>query len=269
MLNKIHELIERNWHISLFHGLNLLEPGEIKSFILDANKVIGDLLHSNEIKINDLGKEIIGRGLKKLNDKMQWEISWLTRKTSLGLRPIINPELVRFAEDAYISEWREFLKECLRICGEDLNSSENEKSEYHFSQGEQGKARLVILEILKQSTSSIDVVDTYLDETILELLEDISNGGSLQIRLVGKDVRASFKYVYVPNKNRYPHLTAITSASVHDRYIIIDHDIIWHLGSSLKDIGKSVGSITKKENDPDKTKILNDFENLWNTGDSI
>lgn len=269
MLNKIHELIEMNWHISLFHGLNLLEPGEIKQFILAANKVIEDLFNSHEVKITDLGKEIIRRRLKKLNDKTQWEINWLTRKDPFRLQTVINPELIRFAEDAYVSEWREFLKECLRICGQDLTPSEKERDEFHFSQGEQGRARMVILEILRQATVSIDIVDTYLDAIVLELLEDISNGGSLSIRLIGKDVSKGLKFVYTPNKSRYPHLDARTSAHVHDRYIIIDHDIIWHLGHSLKDIGTKVSDMTRKKEEPDKSRILTDFENLWNAGISI
>ena len=47
---------------------------------------------------------------------------------------------------------------------------------------------------------------------------------------------------------QYGLLEIINTNKVHDRYIIIDRDKLYHLGHSIKDIGKKISMISESDN---------------------
>ncbi|MCR5497109.1 MAG: DNA-binding protein, partial [Paludibacteraceae bacterium] len=80
------------------------------------------------------------------------------------------------------------------------------------------------------------LIDNYVDITVLERLSTKSSGVDVTIytlpntRLTAQDVR-SFNA-------QYPTLTVRHTTSMHDRFLIIDNTILYHLGASLKDLGR-------------------------------
>ena len=46
---------------------------------------------------------------------------------------------------------------------------------------------------------------------------------------------------------QYGLLEIINTNKVHDRYIIIDRDKLYHLGHSIKDIGKKISTISESD----------------------
>ena len=48
--------------------------------------------------------------------------------------------------------------------------------------------------------------------------------------------------------SQYKGLTVKYTNKVHDRYIIIDKDKLYHLGHSIKDLGKKIFSIIETDN---------------------
>ena len=55
----------------------------------------------------------------------------------------------------------------------------------------------------------------------------------------------------------------------HDRYIIIDGNIVYHSGHSFYDLGKKGSGISRMENEGEICKFLDDFNSLWDTGETI
>ena len=63
---------------------------------------------------------------------------------------------------------------------------------------------------------------------------------SINSRLLAKDINAF--------NNQYGRLDVRYTTNVHDRYIIIDQSKLYHLGHSIKDLGKKIFSISESDN---------------------
>ena len=105
-----------------------------------------------------------------------------------------------------------------------------------FFQGQIFDAYAKFQSFIAQAQKEIVLIDNYVDITVLERLSTKNSGVDVTIytlpntRLTAQDVR-SFNA-------QYPTLTVRHTTSMHDRFLIIDNSILYHLGASLKDLGK-------------------------------
>ena len=105
-----------------------------------------------------------------------------------------------------------------------------------FFQGQIFDAYAKFQNFISQAQKEIILIDNYVDITVLERLSTKNNGVDVIIytlpntRLTTQDVR-SFNA-------QYPTLTVRHTTSMHDRFLIIDNSILYHLGASLKDLGR-------------------------------
>ena len=105
-----------------------------------------------------------------------------------------------------------------------------------FFQGQIFDAYAKFQSFIAQAQKEIVLIDNYVDITVLERLLTKNSGVDVTIytlpntRLTTQDVR-SFNA-------QYPTLTVRHTTSMHDRFLIIDNSILYHLGASLKDLGR-------------------------------
>ena len=105
-----------------------------------------------------------------------------------------------------------------------------------FFQGQIFDAYAKFQSFISQAQREIVLIDNYVDITVLERLSTKNSGVDVTIytlpntRLTAQDIR-SFNA-------QYPTLTVRHTTSMHDRFLIIDNNILYHLGASLKDLGK-------------------------------
>ena len=105
-----------------------------------------------------------------------------------------------------------------------------------FFQGQIFDAYAKFQSFISQAQKEIILIDNYVDITVLERLSTKNSGVDVTIytlpntRLTAQDVR-SFN-------SQYPTLTVRHTTSMHDRFLIIDSSILYHLGASIKDLGK-------------------------------
>ena len=105
-----------------------------------------------------------------------------------------------------------------------------------FFQGQIFDAYAKFQSFIAQAQKEIVLIDNYVDITVLERLATKNSGVDVTIytlpntRLTAQDVR-SFNA-------QYPTLTVRHTTSMHDRFLIIDSSILYHLGASIKDLGK-------------------------------
>ena len=105
-----------------------------------------------------------------------------------------------------------------------------------FFQGQIFDAYAKFQSFIAQAQKEIVLIDNYVDITVLERLSTKNSGVDVTIytlpntRLTAQDVR-SFNA-------QYPTLTVRHTTSMHDRFLIIDNTILYHLGASLKDLGR-------------------------------
>ncbi len=105
-----------------------------------------------------------------------------------------------------------------------------------FFQGQIFDAYAKFQSFISQAQKEIILIDNYVDLSVLERLATKNIGVDVTIytlpntRLTAQDVR-SFNA-------QYPTLTVRHTTSMHDRFLIIDNSILYHLGASLKDLGR-------------------------------
>ena len=126
-----------------------------------------------------------------------------------------------------------------------------------FLDGEEYDSISKIIDILNESKSNITIIDNYIDKSVLDLIKDIDKN----IIIVTKSINRELLNKY--NK-QYKNITIKYNNSFHDRFIIIDNNKVYHLGTSLNHIGKKLFYISLIE-DTDIIKLLLDkIKNIIN-----
>ena len=113
----------------------------------------------------------------------------------------------------------------------------------------------------------LSIVDVYLDDSIFDYLKSLDPG--IQTELLTADRKPIFKTLYLPFVTERGNIEARQSKNYHDRFIIIDDSIIYHLGASINYAGRKAFMIKKIEDDEEKKKLTNDFSNWWSTAKPI
>ena len=105
-----------------------------------------------------------------------------------------------------------------------------------FFQGQIFDAYAKFQSFITQAQKEIILIDNYVDVSVLERLSVRNNGVSITIYTSQK---AKLTAQDIQNFNaQYPPLTVVYTEKIHDRFLIIDHQTIYHIGASLKDLGK-------------------------------
>ena len=105
-----------------------------------------------------------------------------------------------------------------------------------FFQGQIFDAYAKFQSFISQAQKEIILIDNYVDLSVLERLATKNSGVDVTIytlpntRLTAQDIRTF--------NAQYPTLTVRHTTSMHDRFLIIDSSILYHLGASIKDLGK-------------------------------
>ena len=119
------------------------------------------------------------------------------------------------------------------------------KNSQLFFDGQLYDAYTLIQSIFESANSEIIIIDNYVDRTILDRLVVKNNNvqviiyTSINTRLLGRDINTF--------NSQYGGLDVKYTTNVHDRYIIIDQSKLYHLGHSIKDLGKKIFSISESD----------------------
>ncbi|GMT45757.1 MAG: hypothetical protein IEMM0006_1589 [bacterium] len=87
------------------------------------------------------------------------------------------------------------------------------------------------------------LIDNYIDENVLMLLSKRNQGVSATI-FTGK-ISKQFETDLKKYNQQYPGIELKHFTKSHDRFLIIDQKDIYHIGASLKDLGKKWFAFSK------------------------
>ena len=116
-----------------------------------------------------------------------------------------------------------------------------------FYDGQIFDAYVFVSDLVRQATKSIILIDNYIDDTVLLLLSKRQAGVSVQIYT--QYITSKFQLDLTKHNAQYDPISIGTTANFHDRFLIID-DTVYHIGASLKDLGKRVFAFSKMEAKP-------------------
>ena len=134
----------------------------------------------------------------------------------------------------------------------------DEKMEFKqkiFFDGQIYDAYSLIIDIIKKAKQKILIIDNYIDDSILKMLSKKNKDVEVVI-LTSQNCNLTKLDISKFNK-QYPNLKVSRTNKFHDRFIVIDNKNLYHIGASLKDLGKKCFAISKIEDDEYVNKISN------------
>jgi len=277
------------WNSGKQKTLNLLRTmkEEIEIFPNKNNEEMKARKPKKELTIST--KEIREQFLIKLNEMSEGDIDEFIDTMSIGdtlglnrattfncVRYFDQKRYIKHRDEAYgaISITIEGIDEADRIQSRSAGPSSDQgdlPEEIYFSPPSHLDIQKYLARVLRQAKASLWVCDPYMDEKIVE---EISNVGASEIRLLTSKQKGSFNQRLAAAKLQYPEKQIEAKIypnkfKCHDRYYFIDQDQAWALGASLNQAGEKATLLSKVNNKAAMQSMIRDFNDWWASATAI
>ena len=243
--NQIAELFDRDRSVISKHIKTIFDDYECdeksnvqKMHIPNSDKLVEfyslDIIIAVGFKTNSKRAIIFRRWANKVLKEYLLQGYVINEKRSL----VTNENYVRLINKV------ESLDERVSNIENNYKPKEFENSQLFFD-GQLYDAYTLIQSLFESANNEIIIIDNYVDRTILDRLVVKKDNvqviiyTSINSRLLGRDINTF--------NSQYGRLNVRYTTNVHDRYIIIDQNKIYHLGHSIKDLGKKIFSISESD----------------------
>lgn len=105
-----------------------------------------------------------------------------------------------------------------------------------FYNGQVFDAYTFVSDIIRSAKSSITLLDNYVDDTVLTLLG--KRNTNVTATIYTKSISNQLRLDLQRYNSQYPSIEVEIFSDAHDRFLIIDSTELYHIGASLKDLGK-------------------------------
>ena len=134
-----------------------------------------------------------------------------------------------------------------------LQNEENVKQRIFF-QGQIYDAYSLMIDIIRKANTKLTIIDNYIDDSILKMLTKKKKNVIVTILTSNK---SNIQNIDIEKFNKeYPILKVLKTNKFHDRFMIIDDTEMYHLGASIKDLGKKCFGINRMEDKEIIEKII-------------
>ena len=117
-----------------------------------------------------------------------------------------------------------------------------------FFEGKHYEAFSFARKLVRKAIKSLILVDNYCDDTTLDILAQKRGGADVTVATHQKCISQFLTSVAVAKFNKQnPMLTVKPVSAFHDRFLILDGAELYHLGASLKDLGRKYCAVTKMD----------------------
>ena len=123
--------------------------------------------------------------------------------------------------------------------------------DYIFYNGQQFDAYTFISDLVRKAKKEIILIDNYIDDSVLKILNKRANNVTATIYTA--HISENLKLDLQKHNSQYQPIDIKVFKDSHDRFLIIDDDV-YHIGASLKDLGKKIFAFSKLNFE--KEKIL-------------
>ena len=113
-----------------------------------------------------------------------------------------------------------------------------------FCDGQIFDAYTFAADLIRAAKRRIILIDNYVDDSVLKMLTKRADNVSASI--VTRHISDAFRLDIERHNRQYPAVEVRTSDRFHDRFLILD-DTVYHLGASLKDLGKKLFAFSRME----------------------
>ena len=173
-----------------------------------------------------------------IKTKVATEMSITIMRAFVAMRKYISSNLI---EQKYINNMVLEHDSQIKLLQSTFNKLEEKKkvNEIYFD-GQIYDAYSKIQEIFKEAKKEIIIIDGYADNTILDIIKRLK----VNVTIITKPNNLLTKQDVLKYNKQYHNLKVIYDNSFHDRYFILDGNIVYHCGASINRIGYKTFSIT-------------------------
>jgi hypothetical protein len=105
-----------------------------------------------------------------------------------------------------------------------------------FFDGKIFDAYELISKIIRSAKKEIILIDNYIDESVLMHLS--KRAANVEAIIYTKKITKQLELDLEKQNEQYPKIEIKTLKTVHDRFLILDQKELYHIGASIKDLGK-------------------------------
>lgn len=108
-------------------------------------------------------------------------------------------------------------------------------------------AYVFVCDLIRRACKRVILIDNYIDETVLALLDKRGRGvlATIYTKRIDNNLRLDIERY----NDQYAPINVRTAPNIHDRFLIID-DTLYHIGASIKDLGKKLFAFSQMETRP-------------------
>ena len=112
-----------------------------------------------------------------------------------------------------------------------------------FNNGQIFDAYKFATDLIKSAKKSLVLIDNYVDESVLLMLSKRNQG--VTAKIYTSQITQQLRLDLQKHHTQYPQIQIARHTTSHDRFLIIDDTDVYHIGASLKDLGKKLFAFSK------------------------
>ena len=179
-----------------------------------------------------------------LKSKVASQVTVSIIRTFANMRKLVSQNIVMFERFERIEERLSLHDKNFDKLFEALEDKTLKPSHGIFFDGQIYDAYAFVNDLLKSAKSEVVLIDNYIDDTVFTLFSKYPN---LQIKIYTQTITKQLKLDYQKYNSQYKNIKLHEFKNAHDRFLIIDQKEIYHIGASLKDLGKKWFAFSKFE----------------------
>ena len=183
-----------------------------------------------------------------LKSKVASQVTINLIKTFANMRKLISQNIALFERFERIENRLTIHDKNFNLLFKALEDKNNIPVQNIFFDGQIYDAYSFVNDLIKLANSEIVLIDNYIDDTVFTLFSKYPN---INFIIYTNNISKQLKLDFEKYSKQYKNIALKTFKSSHDRFLIIDKKDIYHLGASLKDLGKKWFAFSKMSFDID------------------
>lgn len=177
-----------------------------------------------------------------LKSKVASQVTINLIKTFANMRKLISQNIALFERFERIENRLTIHDKNFNILFKALEDKNNIPVQNIFFDGQIYDAYSFVNDLIKVAKSEIVLIDNYIDDTVFTLFSKYPN---INFTIYTSTISKQLKLDFEKYSKQYRNISLKTFKNAHDRFLIIDKKEIYHLGASLKDLGKKWFAFSK------------------------
>jgi len=103
---------------------------------------------------------------------------------------------------------------------------------------------LYVADLIREAKESIILIDNYIDDTTLTLFSKVPD---IKVTIYTSSISKQLKLDLDKYNTQYNNISIKIFKNSHDRFLILDSEAVYHIGASLKDLGKKWFAFSKMD----------------------